>query len=79
VKGQAKDNAFSINFLIITEAEMTALDLLIDSATLLYLQTPKGNWRVEVAGDYTISERVWDAVTGEQDAYQVTVPFQEVN
>jgi hypothetical protein len=79
VKGQGKDNAFSINFLIITEAEMTALDLLIDSATLLYLQTPKGNWRVEVAGDYTISERVWDAVTAEQDAYQVTVPFQEVN
>lgn len=79
IKGEARQETFTINFLVITEADMNALRKLILLDRPLYVQTPKGSWFAEVAEDVNVRPHLWDDLRDEEDIYQVSVSFIEVD
>lgn len=85
VKGGGGDSAFTITFIVLGEDDYDNLMRMIDEEHTLFLQTPKGNWTVEISGDVSIREHLWDkkktlpSGATEEDVWQVVMPVQEVD
>jgi hypothetical protein len=79
IRGHGQAVTFSIAFTLITSDEFDAMQQLLMADNLLFVQTPKGSWWVEVASDISFQSHLWDRLRGEEDVYQLTVPFQEVD
>ena len=80
IKGFGGSDSFSILFTLRTQAEFDAMQALLDMHhTMIFVQTPKGSWWTEVATDVQFRAHLWDALHGEDDVYQLAIPFQEVD
>lgn len=69
---------FAVAFTVEGEALFQKLQTMLKANHTLLLQSAKRQWYVEVSGDYTIDEHLWDELTGELPLRRVTVPFVEV-
>jgi hypothetical protein len=80
IRGSGGADSFSILFTLISQADWDAMEALLNMEhTMIFVQTPKGSWWTEVATDVQIRSHLWDKLRGEQDVYQVDIPFQEVD
>lgn len=78
-RGVATDTNFSTTFLVVGQSQWDRLMALLMADRTLFVETPKGSWYVEVAGDIGTQDRLWDRRAGETDVWKVTVPWQEVD
>jgi len=78
IRGHGLAEVFSITFTLL-DTDADDLFAILDSDHLVFVQTPKGSWWVEVASDINFRAHLWDKLRGEGDVFQLTVPFQEVD
>lgn len=68
-----------MGFLTLSDTDMDALELLLDSNRTLLLQSARRSWYVDVAGDFNIGQNLWDEKRNRSHAQQYQVPFIEVD
>lgn len=78
IRGHGLAETFRITFTLFG-SDADALSAILDADNLIFVQTPKGSWWVEVASDIGFRAHLWDRMRGEEDAFQLSVPFQEVD
>lgn len=78
IRGSADSDSFEMTVVVVGETQWDKLMELLANRTL-YVQTPKGSWYADIAGDVGHQDRLWDRRQGEQDVWKVTIPFQEVD
>jgi hypothetical protein len=79
IKGVAGSDSFSISLLILGQNIRDRLDLLLDSNHGMFVQTPKNSWWAEISGDIQEEACLWDDLHGDEDAWTMVIPFQEVD
>ena len=77
-KGAGRGEQFEFSFTCIGQSVVDNLIEILDGGGTLKLTTPKKSWYVEVAGNWTQSDHIFDERDGESDARIITVPFIEV-
>lgn len=76
-KDAGAGESFAGRFTVIGATTVQKLIDILDSGSTLRVQTPKKSWYVEVSGEWSQSDHVFEK--GEQDARVITAPFVEVN
>jgi hypothetical protein len=80
IRGEGDYEVFSMNFVLLGQIDNLYFELLLQRNSTLLLRSPKGNVYVEVAGDWTKEESIWDDLRGEgTPVFKVSVPFIEVD
>lgn len=79
IRGTGRGVTMPVDFLVLGDDSAQDLWDLIYSDKTLYLQTPKGSWYVEISGDVTEKDYLWDSLKGETPARKITIPFIEVD
>jgi hypothetical protein len=77
-KSSGRGEKFEFSFTCIGAAAVDGLIEILDGGGTLQLTTPKRTWYVEVDGNWTQSDHLFDERDGELDARIITVPFIEV-
>lgn len=79
IRGSGMADTMTVTFILESFQEHEVLHELIDSDHLLFLQTPKGSWWVEVSNHMSLRAHLWDKLTDQGDLFIMSVPFQEVD
>lgn len=77
LRGANRGEAFTVTYTSIGEAAWLALIALIDSEATLLLQTPQRQWYVDVSGDVSDYEDLWE--TTDETYRRITIPFTQVD
>lgn len=75
---QASAAAFNVT-LTVQGDDIEALMAMIDEAHQMAFLTPKRLWKVDVSGDVSLRDHIWDLYHSEEDIEQITLPLQEVS
>lgn len=78
ISGDEDAISFGVTFLIQGESDWLFLEAILASTPLLYQSTKRNVW-VELAGDVSEVDHLWDELHGEEGVRRVTVTFQEVD
>jgi len=79
IRGDGDYETFNLDFICIGDDMHEALEDLLAADVVLCIQSGKRTRYVEVSGEWTSSESLWDDLRGEtQEAWKVSVPFVEV-
>lgn len=78
-RGTASDTSFQVTLVVLGDDNWDKLMALVQGDRTLFMQTPKGSWYVEIAGDVSTQDRLWDRRQGEEDVWKITLPLQEVD
>lgn len=78
IRGEGSYEQFTANFVLIGDDQFQRFEELIEGDHVMTLTTGKRIRYVEVSGDYTLYEALWDDLHNRENVWRASIPFVEV-